>query len=288
MKKLIVNADGFGFTAGCNRGIFETIENGIVTSVSVNMNFPAAEDTPRLQKEYPQISIGIHLNPVVGPPVTQLTKIKTLINPETNEFWGGVEFTQRLTKKRINLRELALELSNQLQKAIDLGIQISHIDSHQNRHLHPFYFKVFLALGEKFDIKKMRTHDYYLFSSNGSSEVFKHYLHNPWRFVVHNVHRLNMAKAKKRGFNMADRNLIFYLLEKGAKYIKDNWVFVLRNLPEGVSEVYIHPAYPDETLAKYATYSNERDAERRLLQDPVLKKIIAEEKIELISFAGLP
>jgi hypothetical protein len=188
---------------------------------------------------------------------------------------------------KINLGELELELSNQLKKALDMGINVTHIDSHQNRHLHPFYFRVFLKVGMKFGIKKMRTHNYYLFSPNGKIKVYKYYFKNPWRFLVHTINGINMAYARGLGFKMANRNLIFTLLEKGAKYILANWIFVLRNLPEGYNEVYFHPAYPDETLLKYASYALERDMERKLLQEPILKEIIEEENIKLISFKEL-
>ena len=44
MKRLIVNADDFGFSPNRNRGIIESVEKGIVTSVSILVNFPAAEE----------------------------------------------------------------------------------------------------------------------------------------------------------------------------------------------------------------------------------------------------
>lgn len=287
MKYLIVNADGFGFSEGCNRGIYETIQNGIVSSVSVNMNFPAAEDVLKLQRMFPQISIGVHLNPVVGQPVSDTEKISSLLNPSNNEFFGGPEFTRRLTLGKINLKELELELSSQLKKALNMGIQVTHIDSHQNRHLHPFYLHVFLKVGRKFGITKMRTHKYYLFSPDGRLQVYKYYLKNTWRFSVHMLNRINMFLARKSGFKMADRNLVFILLEKGAKYLLNNWIFILKNLPHGYNEVYIHPAYIDETLSKYASYVKEREAERKLLLEPILKEVIQEENIKLISFREL-
>lgn len=36
VKHLIVNADGYGFTTGINRGIEEAVERGVVTSISAN------------------------------------------------------------------------------------------------------------------------------------------------------------------------------------------------------------------------------------------------------------
>jgi hypothetical protein len=286
MKYLIVNADGFGFTEGCNLGIFEAIENGIVSSVSVNMNFPPAEETLKLQKEYNHISIGVHLNPIVGKPVSDLQLVPSLINPATKEFFGGPEFVRRLSIGAIRLKELEMELRNQLKKAFDMGINVTHIDSHQDRHLHPSYFRLFLKVGAEFGIKKMRTHNYY-FLSYKRSDVFKYYFRNPTKILIHNFHRFNMAYAKKMGFKMADRNLVFILLKKGAKYLLENWVFALNNLPEGCSEVYLHPAYPDQALHKYASYVSERESERKIIQEPVLKEIIMRRDIKLINYREL-
>ena len=46
MKRLIVNADGFGFTFGNNRAILEVLEHGFVRSVSVNVTWPAVREQP--------------------------------------------------------------------------------------------------------------------------------------------------------------------------------------------------------------------------------------------------
>lgn len=62
---------------------------------------------------------------------------------------------------------------------------------------------------------------------------------------------------------------------------------ILSNVPEGVSEVYCHPAYVDETLKKYATYVHERENEREVLTNPKLKQAIQQKGIKLISFHDL-
>jgi predicted glycoside hydrolase/deacetylase ChbG (UPF0249 family) len=287
MKALIVNADGFGFSPGCNRGIVEAIAHGIVTSVSVNMNFPPAKDVIQLQKDFPGISIGIHLNAIVGPPMSHIREVPSLLNPVTGEFWGGAEFTRRLTLGKILRRELESELTLQVQTALDWGISVTHVDSQQQRHLHPFYFPVFLRVGYNTGILKMRTHNYYLSSPGGPKAVRSFYLRHPGKFLIHTLNRTNMALAKTRGFRMADRNLAFTLLSQGATYLLQNWVFVLKHLPAGYNEVVIHPAYPDDALAKYASYTAPRDSERTLLQASILREIIAQEGVQLVSFREL-
>ena len=60
MRRLIVNADDFGFAAGVNEGIVEAHVSGIVTSTSLMVGRPAAADAARLAREYSALSVGLH------------------------------------------------------------------------------------------------------------------------------------------------------------------------------------------------------------------------------------
>ena len=60
MRRLIVNADDFGFAAGVNEGIIEAHANGILTSTSLMVDRPAAEDAARLARAHPALSVGLH------------------------------------------------------------------------------------------------------------------------------------------------------------------------------------------------------------------------------------
>ncbi|MEK7504295.1 MAG: ChbG/HpnK family deacetylase [Patescibacteria group bacterium] len=61
MKKLIVNADDFGRTHGINLGILECFKNGIVTSATVMINMPFAQEAIQIAIEN-KIPLGLHLN----------------------------------------------------------------------------------------------------------------------------------------------------------------------------------------------------------------------------------
>lgn len=68
-RRLIINADGFGFTYGINRAIRECAVAGTVTSTSCVTNFPAISEVRELQDDFPHLSIGVHFNLTVGRPV---------------------------------------------------------------------------------------------------------------------------------------------------------------------------------------------------------------------------
>jgi chitin disaccharide deacetylase len=60
VRRLIVNADDFGLTAGVNEGIIEAHVKGIVTSTSLMVDRPAAADAARLARAHPALSVGLH------------------------------------------------------------------------------------------------------------------------------------------------------------------------------------------------------------------------------------
>jgi predicted glycoside hydrolase/deacetylase ChbG (UPF0249 family) len=59
---LIVNADDFGQSPGVNRGIIEAHKRGILTSASLMVRWPAAQEAAVYSREYPELSLGIHFD----------------------------------------------------------------------------------------------------------------------------------------------------------------------------------------------------------------------------------
>ena len=70
MRRLIINADDLGISKDVNKQIEECIHIGCITSSSLMANGPAFEDGIRIAKQYPQISVGVHLNIVEFTPLT--------------------------------------------------------------------------------------------------------------------------------------------------------------------------------------------------------------------------
>src|SRR3974377_864725 len=63
MKRyLILNADDFGLSEGVNRGIIRAHEQGIVTSTSLMVRWPAAAEAARCAQQHPRLSFGLHLD----------------------------------------------------------------------------------------------------------------------------------------------------------------------------------------------------------------------------------
>src|SRR5262249_29615980 len=61
-RRLIVNADDFGQSAGVTRGILEAHDRGIVTSTSLMVRWPAAAEAAAAAKSRPRLSVGLHVD----------------------------------------------------------------------------------------------------------------------------------------------------------------------------------------------------------------------------------
>lgn len=75
---LIVNADDLGMTAPVNDGIFAAHEGGIVTSASLMVARPAAEEAAEALARFPDLAVGLHLELGEGEFQHQLERFREL------------------------------------------------------------------------------------------------------------------------------------------------------------------------------------------------------------------
>jgi predicted glycoside hydrolase/deacetylase ChbG (UPF0249 family) len=116
-KRLIVNADDFGQSAGINEGIIEAFERGIVTSTSLMVRWPAAAEAARYARAHPNLSVGLHID------------LGEWIYSE-NEWIPLYEVVPRDDPDAV-----AREISRQVTAFKKLiGRNPTHMDSHQHVH----------------------------------------------------------------------------------------------------------------------------------------------------------
>jgi len=272
-KRLIVNADGFGFGPGATQGIIDAIREGnFITSVSVNANFPDAERVREVVREFPNISIGVHLNPLAGGPCLPPHRVPSLVGPDG--FFHNYSFSRRLQAGTISLKELEAELDAQIRKVKELaGDRLTHLDSQGNGHLR--YFGLFIALARKWGLQRMRNNAALicLESQHPWVSKLKVYICKPHVRLVHWYLRYQMRRARAAGLRMPDNLVVVGYAGTGNKTNPDNWVRILNNLPPGTHEIYCHPAYPDGTLQRWSYYYEERGRELDILRGIELREL---------------
>jgi predicted glycoside hydrolase/deacetylase ChbG (UPF0249 family) len=96
-----------------------------------------------------------------------------------------------------------------------------------------------------------------------------------------------MRKARGAGMRMADMLVTVGYAAHGNKTNRLNWARVLRNLPSGTYEIYCHPAYPDATLRRWASYRDDRAQELAILRNHDLRETAREFGVDIISFEAV-
>lgn len=274
MRLLIINTDGYGFTAGISRAIEECISFGTVKSLSANINFPAADGLTKLAKDHPDLSIGCHLNPIVGRPVLPESKVPSLLN-RNGEFHYR-EFRRKFLSGAIRRNEIRIELKAQIEKTRDMaGNNFTHVDFHMGLHRLPGLYKLFLELARISGTGRIRTHRY-IIGMESRSLIRAHlsfFMRRPASIPKYAWNLLLRAKARIYGFSMPDWWVGMSFMKKDFINVQ-SYKAMLRNLPEGISEFVAHPAYFDKGLMKWSTYIEEREEERKVLLSPEFKEAL--------------
>ena len=84
-RRLIVNADDFGRSRAINEAVIRAHREGILTSASLMVNEPAADEAVALARENPGLGVGLHLALVCGRSALPPAGIPDLVN-QNSEF----------------------------------------------------------------------------------------------------------------------------------------------------------------------------------------------------------
>jgi predicted glycoside hydrolase/deacetylase ChbG (UPF0249 family) len=274
MKKLIINADDFGYSEKISLGIKEAFEYGLVTSTSLIVNKDYSGQALDLVRDIQDVSVGIHFNLDDGKPLCTPQEVSTLVN-EQGQFHDGKTFRTKLFSGKISLREIHGELEAQLIKFLSFGIQPSHIDFHHHLHLYYPVLEVALQIAKDFRVKKMRTVRLYrIYDGNDSFFNF-----NRWRKTAVDLYRNSLHKKITRLLYAPD-----FLLEP--KIVGENgssqegWTKAIESLKDDlVFELCCHPKYNNDNPQKLRV---ETDLE--ILKEKKYRSLIKREKVNLISY----
>jgi predicted glycoside hydrolase/deacetylase ChbG (UPF0249 family) len=155
-RYLIVHADDFGLTRAVSEGIVRAHGDGIVTSASIMAVGAAFDHAVALWRETPSLDVGVHLTLVEERPLTSPRRIPSLVTPAGRFHPHAMAFTKRYLLGAISLDEVRLELVAQLERVLEQGIPVSHLDSHQHLHMLPGIFALTVELAGHYAIPAVR------------------------------------------------------------------------------------------------------------------------------------
>jgi hopanoid biosynthesis associated protein HpnK len=287
MRRLIINADDFGYTAGVNRAIVEAHSRGVVTSSTLMAQGPAFTEAAELAKTIPKLSVGCHVVLIDGQPVLGAEQLRSLTNG--SQFRDGLmTFAARAIAGRIDADEITAEATAQIRKIQSAGIAPSHFDTHKHTHLFPTILRPLLRAASACGIRAVR-------NPFGPRLPLRsgHLLGRPSLWTRYAEVRVLgsfagkfRAAVDREGFITPDGTL--GIVVTGAL---DETLFhaIARSIPQGTWEFVCHPGYNDPDLQRAETRLRQsRETELRVLTMPAAREVLLQEGIELISYRDLP
>ena len=290
MRRLIINADDFGLTAGVNRAIVEAHEVGIVTSATLMANGQAFDEAVSLTHSRPRLGVGCHIVLVDGAPLVRQTATQTLVDPRasaagTPHFREGIgKFAALALLGRLAPDEIEGEAVAQIGKLQSSGIVVTHLDSHKHTHMFPQVFKPLLRAAQACGVKAIRNPFERVRASQLAARP------GLWRRWTEVGILRSLAKEFRQAVQragMVTPDGTFAIVATGT-LDERSLRHMVEGLPEGNWELVCHPGYNDADLRNVHTRLREsREQELRILTSPSTRDLLAAHGVEAISYLEL-
>jgi len=283
-RAIILNADDFGMCHAANEAIAELLGDGHLDSTTVMVPCAWAPEALAFAAAHPALDVGVHLvltsewsryrwRPLTG------TR-STLVDAD-----GYFPADARSVEEGASAADVGAELAAQLDTALAAGVDVTHIDNHMGsvyglhtgRELLAPVFELAVRYGLPFRLPR----------------------------VVDGVELgADLQPVLDRATQAADAAGIIILdrlwthpfplagegtdTEETYAQVRDGFVALLRAVPAGVTEIYLHPMVDSEELRAAVDHSaSKRGYEHRLLADPIVHQTIEEEGLIRIGWRAL-
>jgi predicted glycoside hydrolase/deacetylase ChbG (UPF0249 family) len=267
-KVIILHADDAGMCEEANISISDYFENGNIQSAAVMMPCPNAGEMIEWAKENPKHDIGIHLTLTSEwkeyrwGTVADKAEVPGLLDPE-GKMWRSVrEVVMNATPV-----EVEEEIRAQIDKAIAMGYNPSHIDTHMGTlYGHHEFVKVFFKVAEEYGIPAN---------------------------AIELSDTIVLNNFKKQGYPLTDdavKLVADYSLPKvdnftsaphGKTYDEkvENFKLLVKSLNPGITEIIFHPSEESEKLKSITNSWQQRVWEAKMFNDKNLIKFFEDEGI---------
>lgn len=283
MKKIIITGDDFGLAPPVNEAILEAHLQGGLTTASLMVGAVYAADAVARARRHPSLKVGLHLVLVEGRPVLPPRHIPDLVDS------SGV-FPAHLGRSGFKFflypgirKQLKAEIRAQFESFQKTGLALDHVNAHNHMHLHPTVLRLILEVGRDFGLRAVRLpHEPPLRSWRVSRKSLGSKLAS-WIFLCPWTGFMK-CRLRKSGINHND--FLFGKADSGSMTL-DRVLGFLRILPEGVTELYFHPATRrceeiDRTMPRYR-----HEDELRALTSEALIEALRAKGLRRIAFSDL-
>jgi len=269
--RLIINADDFGLSGPINRGIIETIENGVVNSVSQIATGRETDSACEYVSRKKELFTGWHINLTTGRPVLDPGQVSTLTD-RNGFFLGKNRFVFKALAGLLDANECRSELMAQLDRLVKHNIQITHIDSHHDIHYLPFVADIIKPILIDLNVRYIRYH-------RSRIEFCRFF------GLLSLLDKALIQQLAKRSLYQFNKHFIDFIWFRELYQYK-NKLKVLKSyisgMPPGVNMVICHPGYDDKKNELNLKYNDQRLEEMKVLCNSDILLFLKQHHVKMI------
>ncbi|PPR56177.1 MAG: Chitooligosaccharide deacetylase [Alphaproteobacteria bacterium MarineAlpha4_Bin2] len=218
---------------------------------------------------------------VCGWPVLPAREIPDLVDAagmlDTNLIRAGLRYFF-LPKVR---RQLAKEIRAQFEAFHESGFALDHVNAHNHMQIHPTVLSLILEIGIDYGMRAMRVPDEPIALPGASTLSFSRRMARliPWIWL-----RLMRSRLRRAGLNTND--YVYGIRDSGA-LVRERMLALLAELPDGVTEIFLHPARGDWDGVEEAARHYRFEEEFQALIDGDVRAAAEASGAKLTAFSGL-
>jgi len=280
VKRLIVTGDDFGASTLVNEAIEQAHRAGLLTTTCLMVAGAAADDAIRRARRMPSLHVGLHVVLVDGEPCLDQAAIPALVDRDGR-------LSRRLVSAGFNFffnpaarTQLEAEIRAQFEAFTATGFALDHVNAHNHMHLHPTVLDAIISVGHDFGMRAMRLP----YEPLGPSwRAARTDLRGRFGNAVLLAPMLAHMRSRMRAAGLAFNDYVFGLGDTG-RMTRDRVTALVGQLPDGVTEMYFHPAtlrWPG--MPAWAQGQEELAA----LLDPNIAGLLRDAGVEVTSFSRL-
>lgn len=281
-KQIIITSDDFGLSKGVNKAVEKAWQEGLLTCASIMPGGAAFKDAVAIARRNPGLQVGLHLTLVQGQSVLPHAQIPDLVNEAGCFSDNPVATGMRYFFNKGLYKQLLREIEAQIQRVVDSGIPLSHIDGHLNIHLHPTVFGFLTDLMPRYGITSFRL----------SRERLAHNLRfDQQRRLGKTVERVIFGALAGHARPHLDRLGIRYAGEvKGVlnsgRMTEEYLLNIVDSLNEGLTELYFHPGILPDTEISRRMPDYRHEEELAAIVSPAVRQRLTDLEITVQNYRG--
>jgi len=277
-KRLIVTADDFGMNLAVNEAVEQAFNDGILTCASLMMGGSAVKDAIERAHRMKGLGVGLHITLADGRPTAMRSQVRGLLGPDGNFRNDLARSGIRWFFNPLVRLQLAREINAQFQAFAATGLVLDHVNAHKHLHFHPTVTAMLISIGRRYGMLALRIPDEpreVLLAAEPDADIPK----SRMGLLLQSMRR--RSKRAKLAYN----DNIFGLAWSGAM-TEDRLLKLIPHLPEGLNELYCHPAAGDAEAIEGGVPGYQYREELAALLSPGVRQALADNGVTLVRFAG--